>query len=106
MVGIRSAAPRVLALRRALSVINTGKFANRLWPTDPRTRRWTLALRAHDALAAGATHRDLAALLAGNAGGERWRVRNPTVRLQAQRLAALARALRGTGFAHRFLARQ
>lgn len=103
--GIRAAAPGILALQRLLSVLGTRRFANRLWPPDPRARRWTLALRAHDALAQGARQRDLAALLAAGDPGSGWRISNPTLRLQAQRLGTLSRALAGTGFADRYLRR-
>jgi hypothetical protein len=104
--GLASAAPKILALRRLLSVIQTGNFADRLWPRDPRARRWALALRAHDALTAGHGQRTIAGLLVGvDLAVPRWRVRNPSVRLQAQRLATLARTLEGRGFADRFLGR-
>jgi hypothetical protein len=91
------------ALTRLAAVYRSGDFPSRLWPRDPRTRRWILALRAHDALSAGARHRDLAALLGGDASSERWRVREPTIRLQAQRLAMLARKLQGRAFADKYL---
>lgn len=97
--------PQLLALRRLMSVVRSGEFASRLWPPEPRARRWILALRAHDALAAGMGHRVLAELLGAETEGERWRIREPSIRLQAQRLAALARSLQGKGFAKRYLGR-
>lgn len=104
LAGLASATPGILTLRRLLSVVRTGSFAERFWPRDPRARRWTLALRAHDALAAGQGQRAIAGLLAAtDVAGPRWRVRDPSVRLQAQRLVALARALEGRGFADRYL---
>lgn len=96
--------PQVLALRRLVSIVGSGRFANRLWPRDPRARRWILALRAHDALAAGAGQRALAKLLGGEPGAGHWRAREPSIRLQAQRLAGLARRLPGRAFADRHLA--
>lgn len=104
LAGIRSTAPRTRALRRFRSVIATGRFPNRYWERDPRTHRWTLALRAHDALRAGASQRDIAeALIAREPLEPGWRAKTPSVRLRAQRLAVLARALRGRGFAERYL---
>lgn len=104
LVGVASAAPKVMALRRFLSVAASQSFSNRLWPREPRARRWTQALRAHDALAAGAGHREIATLVAAEGAVQAgWRTRNPSTRLQAQRLSALARSLAGHGFAERFL---
>ncbi|MBX3563602.1 MAG: DUF2285 domain-containing protein [Sphingomonas sp.] len=95
---------QLLSLRRLVSVARSQRFGGHLWPRDPRTRRWILALRAHDAIAAGAGHRELAELFGGVTGDARWRSREPSLRLQAQRLAALTRTLQGMGFADRYLA--
>lgn len=105
LAGTCSAVPKIMALRRFLSVAASRGFPNRLWPREPRARRWTLALRAYDALAVGAGQRELAELLgSGEVGQTGWRTRDPSLRLQAQRLAAIARSLQGQRFAERFLA--
>lgn len=102
--GIATARSQTLALRRFLSAVSAGRFPRALWPTDVRTSRWALALRVHDALAAGASQRDIAVLLAaGGVSRPRWRAEDPSLRLRAQRIVALARSLQGRGFADRFL---
>lgn len=104
--GIAELKPQLLALERFVAVVERGLFPKRLWPCDPRARRWTLALRACDALAQGASQREIAGSLIGGAeagDSEKWRVERPSLRLQAQRLVALAGTLRGRGFARRYL---
>lgn len=104
--GVRGLGPRLLALERLAALVRARRFCSRLWPRDPRTRRWILALRAHDALVAGEGTRAIAGLLGdgGDADGARWRIADPSLRLRGQRLAALARSLPGLGFAVRHLA--
>lgn len=56
-------------------------------------------LRASDALAAGADHREIAAvLLSEEARQPRWRVQSPSVRSRIQRLVRSARAMEAGGF--------
>lgn len=89
----------LLALRRLLALAQTGCFAKSLHPAEQGARRWILALRAHDALVAGACQREIAAaLISGSAGETRWRIQTPSVRSQAQRLVRAARALAGGGY--------
>ncbi len=95
--------PQLRSLRRLVSLARSGLFASRLWPCDPRVRRWILALRAHDALVAGEGTRAIAMLLGGEVRGPRWRIADPSLRLRAQRLVALARTLPGPCFAERYL---
>jgi hypothetical protein len=102
--GMGALPSRLLTLQRLVSLNHSKRFAIRLWPPDPRARRWILGLRAHDALAGGASHRDIAEMLGGpevhDAG---WRHHDPSLRLRAQRLAAFARRWTGPAFARRFL---
>jgi hypothetical protein len=90
--GFASAERPLLTLRRLLALWRTGQFASSLHPREARAKRWLLMLRAHDALAAGADQREIAAeLLSREAGELRWRSRCPTVRSQVQRLVRGAR---------------
>jgi len=61
-----------------------------------RSARWIAALRVHDALAAGARYREIAAILFGDqVVGPRWWLDTPSWGLRVQRLAAAAnRALK------------
>lgn len=91
--GMAEVGPQLLALRRLAALARHGHFAASLHPPERRARRWATMLRVHDALAAGATHREIAAVLFDiDATGPRWRVRSNPQRLQVQRLVAGARA--------------
>ena len=92
--GLAAAEPALLTLRRFLSLWRTGRFCSSLHPPETRARRWQLMLRAHDALAAGADQRDIAAeLLSPEAAEPRWRACSPSLRSQAQRLVRGARRM-------------
>ena len=97
--GLASAERPLLTLRRFLAFWRTGRFCRSLHPNEARARRWLLMLRAHDALAAGANQRAIAAeLLSGSAAQERWRAEAPSLRSQVQRLAQGARLMAEGGF--------
>src|SRR5690606_16292003 len=64
-----------------------------------RNRRCILLLRAWDALQAGATQRQIAAvLLSGEAAAARWRIAAPSLRSCAQRLVKGGRAMAHGGY--------
>ncbi len=85
--GLAAAAQPLLALRRLLALWNGGRFSTSLHPPEVRARRWVELLRAHDAIAAGACQRDIAAVMVdADAGEPRWRVRCSSARTRAQRL--------------------
>ncbi len=101
IAGLGSAGPPLLTLRRFLALCSTGRFSRMLHPLEPRARRWVLMLRAWDALQGGAGQREIAEVLLSRSAGEpRWRVREPSVRLQAQRLVRSARAMGAGGYRH------
>jgi hypothetical protein len=85
--GIATAEPLVLTLRRFLALARSGRFAASLHPREPRARRWILALRTWDALAAGTSQRDIAEILLSPAVcAPNWRSRESSIRSQVQRL--------------------
>ena len=99
LAGLAAAERPVLTLRRLLALSRTGAFSRSLHPNEPRAKRWVLMLRVHDALAAGANQRAIAAeLLGSGAAMERWRVEAPSLRSQVQRLVQAARRSAGGGF--------
>ena len=90
--GLAAAEPPLLTLRRLLGLCRSGRFSRLLHPREARGARWVKILRAHDALMAGADQREIArALLSRSVVEPRWRSREPSVRLQAQRLVRAAR---------------
>lgn len=99
LAGLLAAERPLLTLRRLLALWRTGRFCLSLHPKEARARRWLLVLRAHDALAAGARQREIAAvLLSGDAGQPRWRSCSPSVRSQVQRLVRRARRMVSGGY--------
>lgn len=99
LAGLRSAERAVLSLRRFLGLWGSGAFRPSLHPPETRARRWILMLRACDAIAAGATQREIAsALLSAEAWQPRWRSEAPSLRSRAQRLVRSARAMESGGF--------
>lgn len=88
----------VLALRRLLALVHRGRFARSLHRREARARRWILQLRTHDALTAGADLREIAEELLGRPAGPGWRIRDPSLRSQAQRMVRSARAMANGGF--------
>ena len=107
LVGVASAAPKILPLRRFIDLCRHGRFARSLFPRDPRVERWLTVLRVHDALAAGASQREIGAALFGE---ERilpdWGERNGSLRSRVRRLVREARAMARGGYRHLLRRRQ
>jgi hypothetical protein len=99
LIGLASAEPSVLTLRRLLALWRTGRFCRSLHPNAVQARRWLLMLRAHDALTAGASQREMAAvLLSAEAARPRWRSRAPSLRARMQRLIRGAERMASGGY--------
>jgi len=97
--GMDAAQAPLLTLRRLLAFGRHGRFLNALHPPEARARRVILLLRAHDALATGATQRQIAeVLLDATASRTSWRSESPSLRSQAQRLIRGAREMLSGGF--------
>jgi hypothetical protein len=91
LVGMKRLGPALGALH-LLSRLERGLDPTWRCKADLRAPRWIIALRAFDALAAGASHQDLARGLFGTlVGPSPWRIEAPSIRLRVQRLAKLAR---------------
>jgi hypothetical protein len=94
--GVAALAPVLLALRQFVAVSKGGRFSVALHPREARAGRWILMLRVADALASGASQREIAGELFGEGvAGARWRVAAPSWRLRVQRLVAAARRCQG-----------
>lgn len=94
--GLAAAENPLLVLRRFLAFCRTGRFSPALHRPAARAARQILLLRTSDALAVGASQREIAAeLVMRSAAAPRWRIEAPSARLVAQRLARDARRLAG-----------
>jgi hypothetical protein len=89
----------VLTLRRMLGLWRTGRFAPMLYPPEPGLPRRLETLRVGDALADGASYREMAVALYGR---ERvradWRVPSDYLMLRVRRRATEARAMAAGGW--------
>jgi hypothetical protein len=99
LAGFATAEKPLLTLRRLLPLWRSGRFLPGLQPAEARAKRFVLMLRGHDAVAAGADQREIAAVLLSRSAHEpRWRTTVPSVRSQAQRLVRGARYLVAGGY--------
>jgi len=89
----------VLTLRRMLGLWRTGRFARPLYPAEPGLPRRLETLRVGDALAAGASYREMAVALYGE---ERvrtdWKGRSDYLMSRVRRRVAEARAMAAGGW--------
>lgn len=90
----RSAPCNVMPLRRALEVIARGRFPANMFPPQPRAQRALALLRVHDAVADGATHREIAEALFGRDRVKlAWKGVSDSMRSQVRRMVSAARVL-------------
>lgn len=88
-----------MPLRRLAALCRTGRFLPALFPRDPQLDRLIQILRVHDALAAGASQRDIAIHFFGNERIPRdWRVASDSLRSRVRRLIREARRMAGGGY--------
>ena len=67
--------------------------------TISRAARWAMVLRAHDAVAVGASQHDLAKMLYGHlVSPKRWRIETPEARSRVQRLVSQAKVMISGGW--------
>ena len=94
--GLAAAERKLLVLRRFLALCRRGRFSGMLHSPVARAGRHVLLLRTWDALAAGASQREIACeLVSRSAAAPRWRLETSSARLAAQRLVRDARRLGG-----------
>lgn len=86
--GLRSTERATLSLRRLIGLHRHRRFGASLFPCEPKIVRWLDTLRVHDALRAGASHREIAVALFG---AERaacdWNETSDSLRSRVRRLA-------------------
>ena len=96
--GTDTMAPKLQTLRRFAGLVR-GAPCKRLWPPLRRAARLEAMLRAHDAHAAGASHRDIAGLLYGRAAADsRWSDSSRFMRLRVQRVLRSAHRMVEGGY--------
>lgn len=89
---------KLLTLRRLVALRRLGRLPLGFYPRERRAGRWLLALRALDALADGASQREVGEALFGVRAAADWRSSSDYLRLRVQRLARSARSLVSHGY--------
>jgi hypothetical protein len=91
---------KIMTLRRLNALCRLGRFPVTLFPPERRARRWALALQAWDGRQAGASHRELAIVLHGEATvRDHWYGKSDHMRTSIKRLLQTANTLIG-GWRH------
>ena len=99
LAGRIGAEPKLLTLQRLLALARLGRIPRRLEPVDPQMARWVTALRARDGRRAGASQREIAVVLFGDARvAADWNGVSDYLRRRVQRLIALGDRLVKTGY--------
>lgn len=97
--GIASAIPKILPLRRLLELCRHRRFASALFPEDRRIDRWIELLRVHDALADGASQREIAgALFGAERVAREWSGTSDSLRSRTRRLIREATMMAQGGY--------
>ncbi|WP_066827731.1 DNA -binding domain-containing protein [Sphingomonas mali] len=97
--GLTTVDAHVLTLRRMLGLWRTGRFVRMLFPKEPGLPRRLETLRVGDAITAGASHREMAAALYGDAlVRAEWKGRSDFLMSRVRRRAAEARAMAAGGW--------
>jgi hypothetical protein len=90
---------KILTLRRLTGLCRLGRFPVTLFPPERRARRWAMALQAWDGRQAGASHREIARVIHGEAAVQRdWLGESDYMRTHIKRLLRTANALIGGGW--------
>lgn len=97
--GQRGASRRLMPLKRFLHFCRHRAFPGPLYPIDARTNRALEVLRVHDALAAGASQREIAEIMFGREMLDiGWNGHSDFLRSKVRRLVRQARRLAQGGF--------
>lgn len=97
--GLASAEARLLPLRRLLDLCRHRRFTRSLFPRDPRIDRGIDMLRVHDALADGASQREIGMALFGDERVRHdWNPASDSLRSRVRRLVREARAMARGGY--------
>jgi hypothetical protein len=99
LAGFQHLAPRLLTLTRLVALRQDGRLAHHLYPIAAGLPRRIEALRVADALADGASYRDIALVLFGETRVRAdWRTRSDYLLSRIRRRAAEARRMLAGGY--------
>jgi hypothetical protein len=99
LYGVATALRRLLPVRRLIDLCRFQRFSASLYPRDPLIRRGVTLLRVSDALADGASQREIAVALFGpDRVSQDWIGRSDALRSLVRRLVADARYMEAGGY--------
>lgn len=97
--GFKHIEAKILTLRRFVLLCRLRRFPRGLYTPERRARRWMLALQAYDGIRAGASQREIAAVLFGvKTVQDDWHGRSDYLRLRVQRAIRYGRSLVNGGY--------
>lgn len=97
--GLRHLERQMLTLRQVAALTRAGRVSDSLTDRDRKAAHWITVLRVHDALAAGATQRDIAATLFGQDWvSSGWSGTSDFLRSRLRRLVAQRRRMVADGY--------
>ncbi len=97
--GIIGVEAKLQTLRRLITLARLQRISRGLFPSRQRAHRWMMALRAFDARRMGATHREIAIALFGEAAvAADWDGPSAYLRCRVQRLIHLGETLVQGGY--------
>jgi hypothetical protein len=97
--GVTGIDTKILTLRRLAALSRLGRFARGLYPRERFAPRWTMALRAHDAMRDGASQREFAMRLFDSPDtAVDWNEASNFRRLRVQRLVRMGRSMVQGGY--------
>jgi hypothetical protein len=97
--GLVSVEPKLLPIRRLVTLCDAGRFAPGLFPPDRRLPRWIEFLRVADARASGASYRDIALVLYGeDRTRDEWHDEGRSLHSRVRRLVSGASDMAAGGY--------
>lgn len=97
--GLAHVDAKLRTLTRLSALCRLGRFPKSLFPPETAAAKWANALQAFDGMTAGASQREIAAVLFGERlVREEWNGRSDFLRLRVQRLLAYARRMVDGGY--------
>lgn len=99
VTGFKQLCPKLRTLTRLEAFHRLGRFPRFLFPVETRAVKWARALQAYDGMLAGASQREIAVALMGEAFvREEWNGRSDFLRARVQRMLQYGRKMVNGGY--------
>lgn len=99
VTGFRQLGAKLRTLTRLEALHRIGRFPKSLFPVETGAKKWARALQAYDGMVAGASQREIAVALLGEAYvREEWNGRSDFLRARIQRILQFGRSMVDGGY--------